>query len=114
MVTISEVQLTPDYAHAKVYFTLLKDGVEEVKQTQEGLNKASGYFRSELAKRHKMRTTPKPRFHYDELMERGLQLESLISKAVRADAEQAHPEEHPGAGDDSIGPADQRAAHGEA
>ena len=53
------------------------------------LNKAAGYFRSELAKRHKMRTTPKPRFHYDELMERGPRLESLIEKAVREDAAHA-------------------------
>ena len=34
-----------------------------------------------------MRTTPKPRFHYDVVIERGPALESLIEKAVRADAE---------------------------
>ena len=51
------------------------------------LNKAAGYFRSELAKRHSMRTTPRPRFHYDEVIERGPALESLIEKAVQADAE---------------------------
>ena len=51
------------------------------------LNKAAGYFHSELAKRHSMRTTPKPRFHYDEVIERGPALESLIEKAVRADEE---------------------------
>ena len=49
------------------------------------LNKASGYFRTELAKRHKMRTTPKPRFHYDESVERGPRLEALIDSALQAD-----------------------------
>jgi ribosome-binding factor A len=57
------------------------------------LNGAAGYFRSELAKRHSMRTTPKPRFHYDEVIERGPRMESLIEKAVRSDAEHHHPDE---------------------
>ena len=37
MVTLSEVQLTPDYAHAKVYFTMLQDEPEAVKNTLTGL-----------------------------------------------------------------------------
>ena len=50
------------------------------------LNKAAGFFRSELAKRHSMRTTPKPRFHYDELVEKGPALEALIESAISEDA----------------------------
>ena len=49
------------------------------------LNRAAGFFRTELAKRHTMRTTPKPRFHYDELVERGPRLEKLIGQAVSQD-----------------------------
>ena len=49
------------------------------------LNRAAGFFRSELAKRHKMRTTPKPRFHYDDVMDRGPRLEELIGRAVASD-----------------------------
>lgn len=115
MVSVNDVRVSRDLSYADVYVSSIDADSEAARLTLiDVLNKASGYFRSELAKRHKMRTTPKPRFHYDELMERGLQLESLISKAVRADAEQAHPEEHPGARDDAVGPADQRGAHGEA
>ena len=36
-----------------------------------------------------MRTTPKPRFHYDELVERGPRLEQLIGKAVTQDQQRA-------------------------
>jgi len=115
MVSVNDVRVSRDLSYAEVYVSSIEADSEAARLALiEVLNKASGYFRSELAKRHKMRTTPKPRFHYDELMERGLQLESLISKAVRADTERAHPEEHPGAGDESIDRADQRGAHGEA
>ena len=58
MITLTEVQLTPDYAHAKVYFTLLKDSKDEVKLTLEGLNKASGYLRNMLGKRLHIHTLP--------------------------------------------------------
>ncbi len=61
------------------------------------LNKAAGFFRSELAKRHSMRTTPKPRFHYDDLVERGPALEALIDFAVSSDAG----DEERGPGDDA-------------
>lgn len=115
MVSVNDVRVSRDLSYADVYVSSIDADSETARQALiDVLNKASGYFRSELAKRHKMRTTPKPRFHYDELMERGLQLESLISKAVRADAAQAHPEAHPGARDEAVGPADQRGAHGEA
>jgi ribosome-binding factor A len=53
------------------------------------LNRAAGFFRTELAKRHTMRTTPKPRFHYDELVERGPKLEKLIGQAVSQDQQRA-------------------------
>ena len=49
------------------------------------LNRASGYLRSELARRHSMRTTPKLRFHYDVSVDRGPRLEKLIDDAVAAD-----------------------------
>ena len=46
-------------------------------------------MRSQLAKRHRMRTTPKPRFHYDDLVESGPKLEALIEHAVAVDSRNA-------------------------
>jgi ribosome-binding factor A len=86
MITLTEVQLTPDYAHAKIYFTLLKDGKEEIKQTLEGLNKASGYLRNMLGKRLHIHTLPSLHFLHDTSTSRGLQMSALIDQAnaVRA------------------------------
>ena len=86
MITLTEVQLTPDYAHAKIYFTLLKDSKEEVKQTLEGLNKASGYLRNMLGKRLHIHTLPALHFLHDTSTSRGLQMSALIDQAnaVRA------------------------------
>jgi ribosome-binding factor A len=87
LVSVNEVRVSRDLSYADVYVSALEADSEPARRALiEVLNKASGYFRSELAKRHKMRTTPKPRFHYDELMESGPRLESLIEKAVREDA----------------------------
>jgi ribosome-binding factor A len=92
MVMVNEVTVSRDLSWADVYVTSI-DAPTATEQDAliEVLNKASGYFRSKLAKRHSMRTTPKPRFHYDEAVERGPRLEQLIQTALRADAEQSHP-----------------------
>jgi ribosome-binding factor A len=99
MVSVNEVRVSRDLSYADVYVSSIEADTEAAKQALvEVLNHAAGYFRSELAKRHKMRTTPKPRFHYDELMERGLRLEALIEKAVHDDSARAA--DRPEHGDD--------------
>jgi ribosome-binding factor A len=81
MITLAEVQLTPDYAHAKIYFTLLKDSPDEVKQTLEGLNKASGYLRNMLGKRLHIHTLPQLHFVHDTSARRGIEMSALIDQA---------------------------------
>ena len=88
MVSVNEVKVSKDLSYAEVYVSSHETKTDAERAELIGvLNKAAGYFRSELAKRHSMRTTPRPRFHYDEVIERGPALESLIEKAVQADAE---------------------------
>jgi ribosome-binding factor A len=80
MVTITAVDVSPDFSHAKVLFTLLeKDRLED---TLAGLRRSSGFLRSQLAKRIKLYTTPALRFEYDESVERGDRLARLIDSAV--------------------------------
>lgn len=81
MVTFTDVVVSPDFAHAKVYFTLLGSESDRVR-TQEGLNSASGYLRSELGRRVRTHNTPELRFFYDESVERGANLSKLIDRAV--------------------------------
>jgi ribosome-binding factor A len=81
MITISEVQLTPDYAHAKIYFTLLEDNADKVKQTLEGLSKAAGFLRVLLGKRLHIHTLPQLHFVHDISTSRGLAMSALIDQA---------------------------------
>jgi len=88
MVSVNEVTVSKDLSYAEVYVSSHETKTDEERSgLVDVLNKAAGYFRSELAKRHSMRTTPKPRFHYDEVIEKGPALESLIEKAVQADTQ---------------------------
>lgn len=82
MVTITGVEVTRDYAHAKIYYTTL-DG--QSKALQSGLERAAGFLRSKLAASMKLRVTPQLHFTYDASVERGAQLSQLIDQAVASD-----------------------------
>jgi ribosome-binding factor A len=85
-VSVNDVKVSKDLSYAEIYVSSLQVKTEEDKSELIAvLNKAAGFFRSELAKRHKMRTTPKTRFHYDEVVERGPRIEKLIGQAVSQD-----------------------------
>jgi len=96
MFTLTEVQVTPDYAHAKIWFTLLKDNAEQVKQTLDGLSKAAGFLRNQLGKRLHIHTLPQLHFFHDTSTSRGMQMSALIEQAnaTRAadDGEDAGPQ----------------------
>lgn len=81
LITITEVQLTPDYAHAKIFFTTLKDQPDAVRQTVEGLEKASGYLRAQLGRRLHIHTLPQLHFVHDSSVARGMELSTLIDQA---------------------------------
>jgi ribosome-binding factor A len=89
MITISEVKLTPDYAHAKIFFTMLKDDPESVKNTIDGLSKASGYMRNQLGKRLHIHTLPQLHFVHDTSTARGMEMSALIDKANQTRAADA-------------------------
>jgi ribosome-binding factor A len=81
MVTLTGVEVTADYAHAKVYFTTLGDA-DQISAASEGLNCAAGFLRHELGHRIKLRSIPQLHFIYDESVERGVRLSQLIDAAV--------------------------------
>ena len=81
MVTLTGVEVAPDYSHAKVYSTLLGNPAQAESAT-EGLNHAAGFLRRELGRRIKLRITPQLHFHFDESVERGMRLSKLIDSAV--------------------------------
>ena len=79
MVTISAVEVTPDYAHAKVFFSLL---VGDPVATEEALNQAAGFLRNGLFKRLHIHTVPTLHFRFDRTTERAADMNALIAKAV--------------------------------
>jgi ribosome-binding factor A len=83
-ITLTDVEITPDYAHAKVYFTSMT-GEADVPEILRGLSRASGFLRRELGRRVRIHTTPELHFHYDRSVEQGSRLSKLIDEAVRED-----------------------------
>ena len=81
MITITGVDVSPDFSHAKVFFTVLDPA--KLPGAKEGLQRAAGFLRSQLAKRIKLYTTPGLRFEYDESVERGDRLSRLIDSAKK-------------------------------
>lgn len=89
-VSVNDVKVSKDLSYAEIYVSSLQaNDAKAQAELVDVLNRAAGFFRTELSKRHTMRTTPKPRFHYDELVERGPRLEQLIGKAVTQDQQRA-------------------------
>ena len=85
MITITDVEVTDDQSHARVFFTVLGDEAR-VAGAAEGLKHAAGFLRSELARRMKLRAVPQLQFKHDESVERGMRLSQLIDDAVAQDA----------------------------
>jgi ribosome-binding factor A len=78
MVTINSVEVSPDYAHAKVFFSVLVGNAEE---SEAALNEAAGFLRNGLFKRLAIHTVPTLHFHFDRTTERAADLSALIARA---------------------------------
>jgi ribosome-binding factor A len=78
MVTLSGVDVTPDYAHAKVRFSLL---VGDPAECEEALNESAGWLRNGLFKRLAIHTVPTLHFQFDRTTERAAEMNALIARA---------------------------------
>lgn len=87
MVTITEVEVSGDMAHAKIYYSA-KEGTAEL---QKGLEKTAGFLRSQLSKRMLVRTVPQLHFVYDASIDRGMRLSKLIDEALADNPDQDKP-----------------------
>ncbi len=81
MVTITEVEVSGDMAHAKIYYSAHAASTE----LQKGLEKSAGFLRSQLGKRMLLRTVPQLHFIYDASIDRGMRLSRLIDEALAPD-----------------------------
>jgi ribosome-binding factor A len=80
--SVSDVEVTRDLAHAKVFVTVLQ--AERAKETVKALKELAPELRYQLAKAVKMRHVPELHFHYDESVDRGERIDLLLRDAPDA------------------------------
>lgn len=85
LVTITDVEITADYTHAKVFYTSLAEA-ERATEIAKGLRHAAGFLRRELGRRLRIHHIPELHFTFDASVERGTRLSRLIDEVVAADA----------------------------
>ncbi len=90
MISVIDVKVSRDLAHAEVYITALN---AEPAEAVAALNNASGFLRSLLAKNLNLRVMPRLKFIYDISVERGRKLTALIDEALAQDARHEPPTE---------------------
>jgi len=83
LVSVNAVKVSRDLSHAKVYITTLDDEHREL--TLDILKKAAGFLRHELGQLMSIRNVPQLHFFYDESIEQGSRLTSLIEDAISSD-----------------------------
>ncbi|SAI57585.1 ribosome-binding factor A [Bordetella ansorpii] len=81
LITLSGVELSTDYAHAKVHFTVLG---AEPETAAAVLNEKAGWLHSQLYKLLHIHTVPTLRFYHDPQIERGIEMSTLIDRANRS------------------------------
>ena len=85
LVSITAVDVAPDLSQAKVYFSLLDSARRD--QAQAGLMAAAGYLRRELAARLHLKSMPRLIPVYDQSLEAGARMDSLLKQARAQDEE---------------------------
>jgi len=78
MVTVTEVEVAGDMAHAKIYYSA-QEGTAEL---QAGLERSAGFLRSQVAKRMLLRKMPQLHFEYDQSADYGMKMTQLIDEAL--------------------------------
>lgn len=90
MVSVTDVDVSGDLQHAKIFVSIY--GTDEARaETMEGLAAATGFVRSELGQRIRLRRTPEIIFKEDRSVERGTRVLSLLSQLSQERAEKGDP-----------------------
>ena len=88
-IAVTEVSTTPDLKYAKIFVSCL-DSERKKQETLNALASASGFFRSELFKRLRLRRTPELSFQWDDSIERGDHLLQLIDQVTTDSTSDRH------------------------
>ena len=80
LISVTKVKVTNDLKYAKVYVSILNS--KNLKETMEGLKKSSGFIRSELARKINLRNTPEILFEFDDSLEYGAKIDSILKEIM--------------------------------
>src|SRR5690606_15070412 len=86
-ISVSDVEVTRDLAHAKVFVVALQP--ERAAEAMKGLKGLVKPLRYELGKAVKLRHVPELHFHYDDSFARGERIENLLRENTPADVDDA-------------------------
>lgn len=103
-VSITDVRVDRELAFADIYVSAI-EGSQRADEILAGFERASGFLRSELAKRIELRVFPRLRFYWDPTFERGERIDNLIASLHQEDAA-AHRNEDPSSPSDGSNNAD--------
>ena len=86
-VSITGVRVSPDLQIAHVHYVILGDSLERDRRpTEAALEKARGWLRTEVGRRVRLRRSPELKFHYDDSLQRGEDMERKLAE-LRAQGE---------------------------
>ena len=91
-VGLSDVEVSRDLAHAKVFITVFEP--EKAVSSVKALNRAAGYLRRRLGQKMRIRSVPELHFEHDASVETGQRMDSLIDAAVESDRNEPGDFEH--------------------
>ena len=82
-ISVSDVEVTRDLAHARVFVTVFES--EKAAGALEALQRKAPFLRHRLSQEMRMRSVPELHFHHDSSVENGLRMDSLIRSALDSD-----------------------------
>lgn len=83
-VTVTDVEVTGDLQNATIFISVLgNEGEKEA--TLKGLSKAKGFIRTEIGRRIRLRKVPEIEFEFDESIEYGNRIETLLTQVNQED-----------------------------
>jgi ribosome-binding factor A len=83
LVTVTEVRVTPDLKHARVFVSVMGSEAEQ-KSTIRGLAASVGYIRHELTERLQLRRAPEIHFTLDHSEEYSQRIEELLRQTKKS------------------------------
>ena len=85
LISVTDVKITPDQKYAKIYVSVF--GKQNKEKVIEALKKATGYIKSELARKVRMRNIPSLQFELDDSIEYGAYMDKVIDEVIKKDEE---------------------------